>query len=569
MAPVTALADGRGANPTVRWGLGSQPRYDGLGRGRYAAAVGRQWAGSIHAVRTLGVVMALWVAAAVSGSAAAAPPPTTTSSETTSSETTPSETSPSETGPTPTDNPSPDDTPSETESAEPTSPEASPPDDTEPTPEEIASAPEPTDAHGVSEGDPKDRNRALIIPRVLLYPPRVALQLIAMPVRAGAFLVDRYQLPERVGTVFLMDDGKAGVVPVATAQSGLPSNGGARFYHHDIFGHGERFSARAMYGRGRAYRVRLRTGNLLPHKLQLSFTLLHQQRNRRRFFGIGNGDEGPPPDVVGNEKIDPLTSDVAVGTRYRSDSQHYELELGWNFAPRLTWSISSAVDDIHFRPEPAGPTGAENVTRYYDSAGLIGFEEGLVNTTARTQLTYDSLRRTRSWVNPSTPSTGWLVRGSLGYTAGLKSRDPSNFARWLVDVQRLFDVHRGDRVIALRFRAEGVTSPLDRIPVNLLPRLGGGNHLRGYQSYRFRDRLTAFSSVEYRYPIGEVASGYLFFDFGRVHRSLREFEFQRWRAGGGPGLILHTPSFFIARIFVAASVDGSVFFQLNLNPLTR
>lgn len=440
---------------------------------------------------------------------------------------------------------------------------------TELTAADVGAAPSPTQAHGVEEGDRRDRKPALWVPRVLLFPGRAAVFVVALPVRGAAYLYDRYQLPQRVGTVLLMENEQAGVVPVASIQTGLGGRVGARFFHHDLFDRGVRVSTRASFGRGQArlFRTRLRSGNLLGRGVQLQAVVQFQQRRNLRFFGIGNGDE------VSNRtfrepRLDALTDDTAIPTRLTSDSQQYELGLTWRVDERVSLGLASSIDHVAFSQERSARFAREDVTRFYDPESLIGFSRGLLANTTRTELVISTLRTTNPWINRFTPSKGWFARADLAYTKGIVARDRSDFLRWAADVQRLFDVYRGDRVIVLRARAEGVTGPLDRLPITKLPELGGPVHLRGYPRFRFRDRFTAYGTIEYRYPIGEAASGYLFFDAGRVYRSPRDFELRKWRAGGGPGLILHTRGFLIARIFVAASVDGGFTFQLSLDPLT-
>ncbi len=431
-------------------------------------------------------------------------------------------------------------------------------------------APEPTDANGVVEGHASGRNQALWVPRTLLFVPRLAVRAIAMPLRAGSFLYDRYSLPQRVSDVVLMDDGKAGLLPVAAFETGLRGRIGARFFHHDLFRHGERISARASFAASgeQLHRVRLSTGGLLPRGIELEAVAQYWLLRNTRFFGIGNGDLEPARTPSPRERIDPLQDDTAVATRFKDTSQTYEATFRWAFRPHWSWTVSSGVNQRSFSRQPQGQTGDQDTLLIYRADGLVGFGEGLLASQSQTGLSFNNLRRSHRWLSTATPSKGWRVDGSVGYTKGIGSNDPSNFVRWNASALRLFDVYRGDRVIAVRLRAEGVTGPLDEVPVVRLPELGGSD-LRGYPSFRFRDRLTAFGAVEYRYPIGEAASGYLFFDFGRVYRSARDIEFRKWRAGGGPGLVFHTRTAFLARLFFAASVDGSLFFRVSFDPLTR
>lgn len=433
-----------------------------------------------------------------------------------------------------------------------------------------ANAPEPTEANGVVEGDATGRKKALWVPRTLLFVPRLAVRAVGMPLRAGSFLYDRYSLPQRISDVVLMDDGKAGILPVAGFETGLRGRIGARFFHHDLFRHGERISARASFAASgeQQHRVRLSSGGLLPRGLALELVAQYWLLRNTRFFGIGNGDLESAPIPPPGEQIDPLQDDTAIATRFKDTSQTYEATFRWAFRPHWSWNVSSGVDHRSFSRQPRGTTGDQDTLRVYRADALVGVADGLLASNSRTGLSFNNLRTSRPWLSTATPSKGWRVDGSVGYTKGIDRDDPSNFVNWNASALRLFDVYRGDRVIALRVRAAGVTGPLDEVPVVRLPQLGG-SELRGYPSLRFRDRITAFGTVEYRYPIGEAASGYLFFDFGRVYRSARDIELRKWRAGGGPGLVFHTRTAFLARLFFAASVDGSLFFKVSFDPLTQ
>ncbi len=430
---------------------------------------------------------------------------------------------------------------------------------------------EPADAQGVTAGDPRQRNRALWIPRVVLFLPRQGLRAVQMPARIGAYLYDRYRLPQRFRDIFLMEDGRAGIVPVGQFSSGLGGRYGARFFHRDLLGHGERVSTRATFGfeGERLVRIRLDTGRLLGRRLGLSLVSEYWLGRNTRFFGIGNGDLRLPEDPSPNRaRIDALSDDAAVATRVKQQIQTYELGLRVGVTDNARVRVTTAVDARQFLRRPEGDRDPQDIAAIYDRGSLVGFDRGLLASRSALEFTYDSLHKTHDWVSDAMPSTGWFVHTEGGYTRGIGRTDPSNFFDWEADVQRLFDVYRGDRVIVLRARLAGVTGDLDDLPFVRLPELGGANHLRGYQRFRFRDRLSALGVVEYRYPIGEVMSGYLFFDTGRVFRSAEDIEFRRWRAGGGPGLVLHSRDAFIGRIHLAWNIDRSFFFAFNFNPLT-
>ena len=58
------------------------------------------------------------------------------------------------------------------------------------------------------------------------------------------------------------------------------------------------------------------------------------------------------------------------------------------------------------------------------------------------------------------------------------------------------------------------------VPFYLQPTIGGARTLRGYRSFRFRDRSALLLQAEYRWRINELVTGALFYDTGTVARTL-------------------------------------------------
>ena len=56
----------------------------------------------------------------------------------------------------------------------------------------------------------------------------------------------------------------------------------------------------------------------------------------------------------------------------------------------------------------------------------------------------------------------------------------------------------------------------DTVPFYLQPTLGGAYSLRGFRTFRFRDRSALLLQAEYRWRINEFVEGALFYDTGAV-----------------------------------------------------
>lgn len=96
-----------------------------------------------------------------------------------------------------------------------------------------------------------------------------------------------------------------------------------------------------------------------------------------------------------------------------------------------------------------------------------------------------------------------------------------SFDRWDVDLRQYVGFGRRTRTVALRAWAAAAT-PRDghEVPFYLQPWLGGAQSVRGYRTFRFRDRSALLLQAEYRWRINELVTGALFYDTGAVARTL-------------------------------------------------
>jgi len=402
-------------------------------------------------------------------------------------------------------------------------------------------------------------------PRVLLYPLRGLWWAVLAVPRAGMWAFDRYQLKERFRSVFFNDAGTFGVFPVAFFETGFGLNAGARLLWNDLFGHAEKLRVRASYG-GRfrqLYAARVRSGQLLGDRAEVELFGEYQIFPRSRFFGIGADDlEDSPSD---GSLIDPLTDGRAVDTRYRHDDVRFGLATIAHVSQYVDIRVTASYTSRRFDDE-ADADDSEQIVNTYDTSRLIGFQDGLSNIYAELELVYDSRRVNRFYLSPAAPSTGAKLSAFVGRREGF-GKDPSAFFRWGIDAQRYFDLHGGDRVLVVRGYAEGVTGGIEEVSFVDLPRLGGPTLLRGYPRDRFRDRSVTLATIEYNYPAERNFGGYVFADAGRVWRDLRDFDFDGFRLGFGGGIQAHTTNGFLARFFVASSIDGGLFVNLSFDPV--
>ena len=95
--------------------------------------------------------------------------------------------------------------------------------------------------------------------------------------------------------------------------------------------------------------------------------------------------------------------------------------------------------------------------------------------------------------------------------------DQFSFDRWDVDLRQFIPFVHGTHTLA--FRAWASASDAvdgDSVPFYLQPTLGGSRSLRGYRTFRFRDRSALLFQGGYRWRINEFVTGALFYDTGAV-----------------------------------------------------
>jgi hypothetical protein len=120
--------------------------------------------------------------------------------------------------------------------------------------------------------------------------------------------------------------------------------------------------------------------------------------------------------------------------------------------------------------------------------------------------------------------------------------DRYSFRRWEADLRQYLPFVKDTRMIAVRAWASSTSADAgNEVPFYLQPTLGGGRTLRGYHTFRFRDRTAVLLQGEYRWRINHFVQGALFYDTGTVGSAIDELgTFERsyglgLRAGGRSG----------------------------------
>ena len=422
----------------------------------------------------------------------------------------------------------------------------------------------PTDVSGIAVPDRSQQvaQRWQWVPRVILFPARLAVDMVARPVKLGLLMYERYELKRLFYRVFYNDDRTIGFYPIARLESGFGAYVGARFIHKSAFGAGEHIRGEIGRGQryGEVYAVEIDSGNRIAGGTKLFFRAAYRQNPSDLFFGIGNGER--TENLPEGERLAPR-SDTAIRTRFThiyavgAVEARHRFDRYWTGGVVHRWRWARFGDASILNDDPA-------LDRVYDPSTLVGYQTGLANMYIGYRLALDS-RRWAPHVSLATPTRGGLIQGEVGYTAGIAT-DPSNYVRMRVDLQWFVHLFGGDRVLRLRAFVDRVWGSSDAIPFVDFPTIGGPYYLRGYPRARFRDRLALLANVEYIYPIDTRASGFLFIDPGGVWQSLADLNVGQTRLGYGGGVEIHGKRSFLFRLQLASSLEGGIQVQLNFDP---
>jgi len=95
------------------------------------------------------------------------------------------------------------------------------------------------------------------------------------------------------------------------------------------------------------------------------------------------------------------------------------------------------------------------------------------------------------------------------------------------------------------------------VPFFMLASLGGGSNLRGFSSWRFRDRHSMLLQAEWRIMANRFFETAVFYDAGKVAARTSDLDFNGLKSDYGFGARFHTPLSTALRIDVARSNEGT------------
>jgi hypothetical protein len=132
-----------------------------------------------------------------------------------------------------------------------------------------------------------------------------------------------------------------------------------------------------------------------------------------------------------------------------------------------------------------------------------------------------------------------------------------SFSRVDVEAVHHVPILRENWVISMRGRLQSTLGDEEQVPYFLLPALGSGSTLRGFSSWRFRDRHAVLVSGEWRWIANRLALDMaLFYDAGMVAPRFDALTTGSFASDYGIGVRFHGPARTPLRVELARSVEG-------------
>jgi outer membrane protein assembly factor BamA len=278
------------------------------------------------------------------------------------------------------------------------------------------------------------------------------------------------------------------------------------------------------------HEVALETSRIGGSKLFANVRGGYQDSTQETFFGVGN-----------DSKMDDRAN-------YRLEQFQVRGEAGMQITPqaKLGGTLGWIDSRVHNATESKyGPLGD---AAYVSTLNAFDDQPEYVETGAFLDIDYRDV--------PGNPRRGarYLARWSSFHDRNLEQ---FGFSRVDIEVQQYFPFFNDRRVIALRAKtALARAADGQDVPFYMLPALGGGEDLRGFSEFRFRDRNMALITAEYRWEAFSGLDVALFADAGQVANRISDFKLSEMKTAGGLGLRFNTSKQVFCRVDLGFSKEG-------------
>jgi outer membrane protein assembly factor BamA len=248
------------------------------------------------------------------------------------------------------------------------------------------------------------------------------------------------------------------------------------------------------------------------------------------------------------------------------------MQANWLDAPDVAFygtgndSVRSDRTALFYKTTTVGASVRVHAAPHFAVGGglaAIQMESGSTTPNASLPTANPSYRRSHLFAEFDwRTSPGYTTRGGLYRVDwsdyGQTNAGAHSFRRVDAEVQQFLPIRRENSVIALRALASAADGKSEEsVPYVLMPDLGGSHTLRGYPTWRFRDRNRLLVTAEYRWKAGHFVDMALFLDAGQVAPQFKSLRLQDFRKTYGLGMSFHTPISTVTRVEVARTNEGT------------
>lgn len=232
--------------------------------------------------------------------------------------------------------------------------------------------------------------------------------------------------------------------------------------------------------------------------------------------------------------------------RYREASLGARIEV----TPAPWFSMTAAIDHLDIATDGTGTNDSVELAFDPVRAPALLADPAYVRSTISAAI---------DWRHPPGYSgTGGLYRVEL--TDYSQQRDgPYSFRLLEAEIVQLIPVLRANWVLALRGMVTTTeTGGAEAVPYFLMPSLGGSRNVRGYSTFRFRDRHRILWSAEYRWTPSRFLDMALFYDAGKVTPRRSDLDFSGLSGAYGIGMRVVSLSGTALRVEMARSAERAL-----------
>ncbi len=415
----------------------------------------------------------------------------------------------------------------------------------------------------------------------VLQVPQLLWNGLVYPLGQFAIYSEHTRLPQRVNNWFTNEAQTFGLFPQVQLGGETGSGVGLRSFRTDLFGAGVEAEALYVYaGGGQMGQALLRDEEVAGGKLYwtsyVDWLKTHNENatinggwresNIRRLaleqldvsFAMGLRLH----DYALEQFVRNVVVEARVGFGRRDLTQRFGI-AGWPFRTR------------GYTPEADRLLGLGTELSLFSVGGLLSYDDRDLSEPT-TELTHPLnyvlpgriLRQEEELYHQLRdiyyPERGGLMQVEADIVSG---DEDVRFLRVGAEVQRFFTLFWRHRIVALRARVDKVSAlgSSSFIPYTELPTLGGSQRLRGFRRGEFRGEGALLLSAEYRWPIWDTWSAYLFWDEGQVFDEYGDIEARASRSSWGGGINIRTAEAYLIglRVGHSSAEDALVGFTLE------